>query len=604
MEVNFEYLVNNIMQNNIIILLLLIVGLFVIFVVSILFLKQRAKKNRVSFEIKEKILEKAFHLAGDAIVIFSEKSEVVHINKSMQTLFQIDQNALSDLFDKKPQIKEKKEWMPLDTFIQNNQIKSRKKELLFPKVKLKITRKEEKTINLKLSSVEIDAKKNEYYYVVSIQDFTQIQKKDELPYLHKLTHLPNQLQLMLDTPKLFSKVHTGNTKIALALLTFDNFLRLRAVVGYEESNKILIKFSADLKNIVSKMDIKVYHTFDNHFLLTLSNVDSIDDTTLLIADIQKQILDSCDTDNKNLYLSVSAGIAVYPESGKIQRLYDCTFKALDLAQQEGIGKVKVYLPKKLTHQYDELVLSNHIPQAIKNKEFEIYYQPILESKTKKIVGAEALIRWIHPEFGFISPEMFIGLMEETGYIVQLGQFILEEVLKQQKRWELFKFKQIEVAINVSMVEIATGKFVQNVKKQLDHYKVNPELIKFEITESVAMSNETQFDHYFRELRALGFSLSLDDFGTGYTSFSYLKKFPANVLKIDKSLIDHIEKNEDERRIVKGIIDLGHNLGYKIVVEGIATLELSEIITSYGAEYLQGYYFSKPLPLLEFQKLIR
>jgi len=594
MEITVKYFLNNS-------LLLLIVFLLFFIVIYIFLLKKRVQKNNIHLEVKEKLLTKAFNLARDAIAVISQNGEVVYLNTSMQSLLKIENN---DIFDKEPQIKEKKEWIALRTFIQKNQENSRKKTLFFPKIKLKITRKEEKTINLQLSSVEIEGKKNEYDYVLSIQDMSQIEKKEELPYQHKLTNLPNQLQLMLDIPKLFSKVHTADSKIALALLSFDNFIKLRATVGYEKSNQMLIAFAQNLKDIASSMEIKVYHTFDNHFVLTLSNVLSIDDVNRLVADIQKKVLDIATSGNGNVYLSLSAGIAVYPESGKINQLYDYTFKALDLAQQEGAGKLKVYLPKKSAHRYDALILSAHIPKALENKEFEVYYQPIIESKTKKVVGAEALIKWNHPEFGAISPEIFITLMEETGYIVELGRFILEEVLTQQKRWELFKFRKIEVAINVSMVEVATGKFVQNVKKQLEQYKVNPELIKFEITESVAMSNEIQLDHYFHELRALGFSISLDDFGTGYTSFSYLKKFPANVLKIDKSLIDHIVENEDERRIVKGIIDLGHNLGYKIVVEGIENLATSDIITSYGAEYLQGYYFSKPLPLFEFQKLIR
>ncbi len=601
MMMNIEYVMDMLIENSVV---LLILSLSLLFMFCILFFKHRVKRNSVAFKAREKTLEKAFNLAKDAIAILSQKDEVIYVNKSMRTLLQVEKDTIDNLFDKKPQVKEKKEWIPLETFIQTHKIDSRKKELLFPKIKLKITRKEVRVVNLSLSSLPIENRKDEYYFIINIHDVTYMQKKEELPYHHKLTQLPNQLQLTMDMPKLFSKVHADNSKIALVLLTFDHFLKLRATIGYEESNKILVAFSNDLKNIVSTMDIKAYHTFDNYFLLTLSRVGSIEDVTLLISDIQKKLLDVTSANSKNLYLSLSAGIAVYPESGKINQIYDCAFKALDLAQQEGTGKVKVYLPKKTTHQYDALVLSSHIPKALENKEFEVYYQPIVEGKSKKVVGAEALIRWNHSEFGLISPEIFIGLMEETGYIVELGRFILEEVFKQQKRWELFKFKQIEVAINVSMVEIATGQFVQNIKKQLEHYKVNPALIKFEITESVAMGNEIQLDHYFHELRALGFSISLDDFGTGYTSFSYLKKFPANVLKIDKSLIDHIAESEDERRIVKGIIDLAHNLGYKIVVEGIETLEVSNIVTSYGAEYLQGYYFSKPLPLFEFQKLIR
>jgi len=602
MSINFEHFVSDIIKND---MTLLFIGFLLIFLTFyILFIKKTSKQTIADLKIKEKILQQTFNLVGDAIIVFSEKNELIYLNKSMQTLLKLDQNLMFDFFDKIPKVKEKTEWIGLDEFVKQKQIQSRKKELLFPKVKLKITRDVEKIINLYLSSVIINDRKDKYYYIISIQDLTQIQQQDELLYQHKLTNLPNQLQCMLDLPKLFSKAHTTNNKIALVLLGFDNFLKLRATVGYAQSNEIIIKFAKNLKNIMTEMDIHFYHTFDNHFLLTLSNVISIDEVKTLVSSIQTKLLDFYKVNNENLHLTVSAGIAIYPESGSTNKLYDQTFKALVSAQHEGSGKIKVHLSKKSIHQYDELILCNHMQKSMDNGEFEVYYQPIIESKTKKIIGAEALIRWIHPEFGFIPPDVFIGLMEETGFITVLGEFVLEEVLKQQKRWELFKFKQIEVSINVSMIEIATGNFVQNVKKQLLHHNINPEIIKFEITESVAMSNETQFEHYFHELRALGCAIALDDFGTGYTSFSYLKKFPANILKIDKSLIDHIVNNVDDQRIVKGMIELGHNLGFKIVVEGIETLEMSELITSYGCEYLQGYYFSKPLPVFEFQKLLR
>ena len=179
-----------------------------------------------------------------------------------------------------------------------------------------------------------------------------------------------------------------------------------------------------------------------------------------------------------------------------------------------------------------------------------------------------------------------------------------EVLKQQKRWELFKFKQISISINVSMVEISSGKFVQHVAKQLSHHQVNPELIKFEITEGMAMISESETEKYFMKLKKLGIGLSLDDFGTGYTSFSYLKKFPADIVKIDKSLIDYILTNEEDQRIVKAMIELGHTLGMKVVVEGVENKKMVDILASYGCDYMQGYYFAKPLPVFEFQKFLR
>jgi EAL domain-containing protein (putative c-di-GMP-specific phosphodiesterase class I) len=221
-----------------------------------------------------------------------------------------------------------------------------------------------------------------------------------------------------------------------------------------------------------------------------------------------------------------------------------------------------------------------------------------------VIAAEALIRWIHPEFGMIPPDHFIALMEKTGFIIHLGEFIVDEVFKQLMNWHKFGFRSIQVSINVSMVEIATGEYVKYVIKKFEEYKIDPASVKFEITEGMAMIGETQTKRYFKELKSLGAGISLDDFGTGYTSFGYLKKFPADVLKIDKSLVDYVLESVEDQRIVHGIIDLGHTLGMKIVVEGIENKEMVAMLRDFGCDYMQGYHFSKPLPSLEFQKFIR
>ncbi|HIP19992.1 MAG TPA: GGDEF domain-containing protein, partial [Sulfurimonas sp.] len=387
-------------------------------------------------------------------------------------------------------------------------------------------------------------------------------------------------------------------------LSLDNFSSLRSIIGFKQSNEVILKFSKYLSTVVSEMHISIYHTFDNHFLLTVSNVESVEKVTELVNDIQSKLATFYKMEDVNLHLTVSSGIALYPDSGSTRTLLDNAYKALSQAQDEGDNKVLVYNSVSAKGKFDELRLHNDMQGALTKGEFEVYYQPIVRTDTEEVVAAEALIRWIHPELGFIPPDVFIGLMEKTGFIIKLGQYVLEEVLKQQKRWELFKFKNIEVSINVSMVEIVSGTFVEHVDKQLTHHQVHPKKIKFEITEGTAMIGEVQTEKYFHQLKKLGVGIALDDFGTGYTSFTYLKKFPADILKIDKTLIDNILTNEEDQRIVHAMIELGHHMGMKVVVEGIETKKMVEMVTAYGADYIQGYYFSKPLPVFEFQKLLR
>ena len=189
-------------------------------------------------------------------------------------------------------------------------------------------------------------------------------------------------------------------------------------------------------------------------------------------------------------------------------------------------------------------------------------------------------------------------------IVELGKYVLEEVLKQHKRWEMFNFKKIPVSINLSMLELESEDFFEDLMQQLKVHKVSTHLIKFEITEGSAMISEEQTRKQLLKLKEQGIDIALDDFGTGYTSFTYLKKIPANILKIDRSLVINIVRAEEDQRIVKAMIELGHTLGMKIVVEGVEDKHMCDIITDLGADYIQGHYFFKPLPVFEFQELLR
>ena len=598
----FHSIVSNMGQIGYVILGLSII--FIFFSIHLYSLAKEKKKLREIINHNVKVFQKAFDLAEDAMLILSEKNEVIFANKTMVSLLDLEIGYQLEVLRHIPQIKIKKEWIPLDRFIEEQRVRIIQKALTVPQVMLLVEGHSSLSINLHLDTVTMGNAQGKGYSIITIQDLTQMQKAAEMKYRHKLTEMPNQTQALHDLPALFSKIHTENNKIALVLISFDNFSRLRSIIGYEQSNEILIKFSKYLNTIATEMNILVYHTFDNHFLLTLSNVESADAVTLLVREIQTRLATFYKMEDVSLHLTISAGIALYPDSGPTRTLLDNTYKALSQAQKDASGNIMVYMPDELTEKYDELTLHNDMQSSLEKGEFEVYYQPIVKVENEEVIGAEALIRWIHPEYGFIPPDVFIGLMEKTGFIVKLGQFVLEEVLKQQKRWELFKFKQIQVSINVSMVEIATGEFVKHVDTQLRHHQVNPELIKFEITEGVAMISESQTEKYFNRLKKLGVGIALDDFGTGYTSFTYLKKFPADVLKIDKSLVDYILSNKEDQRIVKAMIELGHNLGMRIVVEGIENKKMVEILSSYGCDYMQGYYFAKPLPVFEFQKLLR
>jgi polar amino acid transport system substrate-binding protein len=419
-----------------------------------------------------------------------------------------------------------------------------------------------------------------------------------------LTGLPNQVQAKEDLNKLFAKIHLHEKKLALILIEIDNFSEIRSLVGVEGSEQILIHFAQYLQILAKESSFYVYHTFSNNFLICLPMIEGSEEVVYLTKQIQKELRSFYKINNIHFHLTASIGIGIYPDSGPTLTLMDRTYKALAEAQKHGYGQINIYTKSELEKRYDELTLFNEIHQAIDNNEFEVHYQPIVRTKDREVIGAEALIRWKHKQYGYVPPDIFIPMLEKSGFIINLGRYVLAEVLKQQKRWELFKFKPIEVSINMSLLEIESEGFVENVSQQLTEHQIAPELIKFEITEGAAMQNEAVADMQLQALKKLGVSIALDDFGTGYTSFAYLKKFPADILKIDKTLVDHILENKEDQRIIHAMIDLGHNLGMKIVVEGIESNAMVELLASYGCDYMQGYYFSKPLPAYEFQEMIR
>ena len=578
----------------------------IVLLMILLILQKRKSKLQKRIEAKVQMFKKAFNISEDAILVLSEDNRILYANNSLKKLFELPDEYEKQQLDPMPKVKIKKEWIPLDRFIKELRQSSHEKMQSFPQTSLLIESENRYSIPVNLYIDRADTSKydSEWCNIIAIHDLRKEYERSQVAYRHKLTNLPNQLQAKADLNKLFSKIHLYNKKLALVLIDIDNFSQIRSIIGYEQSENILIHFGQYLEILAKESSFYVYHTFSNNFLICLPVIETVDEVVYFCKQIQKELSSFYKVNNVQFHLTASMGISVYPESGSTLNLMDRAYQALTEAQKSGYGHIHVYRQSELEGKYDELELFNAIHQALKQEEFEVYYQPIVRAKDQEVVAAEALIRWKHKEYGYVPPDVFIPMLEKSGFIVDLGRYVLSEVIKQQKRWELFKFRPIEVSINMSLLEIESDGFLENVTQQLSEHQIAPELIKFEITEGAAMENESQADRQLHELRKLGVSIALDDFGTGYTSFSYLKKFPADILKIDKSLVDYIVENEDDQRIIKAMIELGHNLGMKIVVEGIETKAMAELIRSYGCDYMQGYYFGRPQPAYEFQELIR
>jgi len=307
---------------------------------------------------------------------------------------------------------------------------------------------------------------------------------------------------------------------------------------------------------------------------------------------------------REFFVSCSIGIAAYPGDGKTaETLLMHADIAMYRAKEMGRNNYQFFEPALNTRTQARLRIEGALRTALERNEFLLHYQPQVDLKSGKIVGAEALIRWQHPEFGMVSPLDFIGLAEETGLIIPIGAWVLRTACAQNMAWQAAGFGHLRVAVNLSGIQFAQPDIVQTIAAALEESGLEPSRLEIELTESVVMRNVEQAVTTLHALKALGIQLSVDDFGTGYSSLAYLKRFPINVLKIDQSFVRDIATNPDDATIVVSIISLAHNLRLQVIAEGVETREQLAYLRHHECDEIQGFYFSRPLAANDVQQTL-
>ncbi len=582
--------------------------IFAIIVLMFFFLRSLYRKI-ISKEIKlvkdgKPLIEikKNSETYKDGVIVISDSGEVIYSSKSSADILGINQN-----FDKKELraasvIKFPKE-APLNLYD------------LIDRYKNEINLLHEFTLRGKVKQAEgeIPVKilmgmmsKPDSSYIVGISDlsdeleFTDSLQKDQL------TSLPNQNRAIYEIGTIISKMHAENRHFALILVSLDNFTDMRAMLGYQKIDSLIGEISEHLVDITRRMDSSIYQMVRNNFLLMVPDIETAQEAHAMAKQIEGKFQGLQDYASSHMHLSFSTGISLFPQSGNsVDLMIDAAYKALAEAESQGGGYVVIDDAGNFSKdkQY-EIELYNEMHDALKNREFELYYQPLVDMKSDTVLGAEALIRWNHPKRGLVSPVMFIPLAEKTGFIIELGRFVIEEAIKQQKRWEIFKFNRLQISINLTLREIESGEVVDFIAKTLTKNQVSPGLVKFEVTENMAMVNAETTKQEFERLKNLGTQLSLDDFGTGYSSFAYLKDFPLDTLKIDQSFVRDMTVNTQNQNIVRAMIGIGHTFNLQVTAEGIEDKETYDMLKEFGCDVAQGYYFSRPVPVFEFQQFIR
>lgn len=324
-----------------------------------------------------------------------------------------------------------------------------------------------------------------------------------------------------------------------------------------------------------------------------------------IEQVMNQLLQPMYILGQEVYMTHSYGVSIYPDHGDdAKKCLQTAQIALNMGRKKNIRNVKArFTSNMFSVMANDLIIEMNMRRALDLNEFELYYQPQIDCLSGKIIGFESLIRWNHPERGLVTPMEFINLAESTGLIIPIGEWVIEQSFEQLEKWNVSETDEFTLSVNISPRHFLHVSLYDYLKRSLEKYNVNPANLNIEITENVAMEDFTLVQARMKQLHQLGFTVSIDDFGTGFSAFQYLQHFPVNGIKIDRQFIQDIADNEKSLGITKTIIDLGKMMKLNIISEGVETVEQWKILKQLGCPQLQGYYFSKPMPINEVKQWI-
>ena len=430
---------------------------------------------------------------------------------------------------------------------------------------------------------------------------TQQKRIYNLAYYDNITNLPNRLYFVEDLEKTIENLEDGEMLIVL-YFDLDRFKHINDTLGYAIGDEVL-KLVGERLQAIGKNNILARISGDS-YIMSIRGIRSQDETLKLAEKFIEDFKEPIVIGEHKLYLTTSIGIATFPQAGSdsislMKNAEVALYKAKDLGgnsyfkYNEEIGK----------QEYTNLNTLNELREAVNNEQFVLYYQPKIDIRTKEIVGMEALIRWQNPEKGLIFPDKFIPLAEDTGLIFSIGEWVLKEACRQNKEWIDKGYRPRRISVNISPRQFQYYNFLESISNTLEETGLEPECLGLEITETMVISDIEYTINVLRELRELGVFVVMDDFGTGYSSLSYLKEMSINELKIDRAFIRDIDTNEKNRAISNTIILLANQFNILVTAEGVETKEQLEILEELGCDKAQGYYFSKPIPKEEFEKLL-
>ncbi len=441
----------------------------------------------------------------------------------------------------------------------------------------------------------------------TVQDVTENRKNEEqiefLAFHDPLTRLPNRLLAKDHLEMAAAYADRSDTKVALLFLDLDNFKTINDSLGHTVGDTLLKAVAVRLRDCVRNTDT-ISRQGGDEFLVLLPDAHDTDAMTDIAEKILQELSSPFDIDGYQLSTSASIGIAVYPDDGKD---FDALLKKADTAMYQskkaGRSTYRFYTEQMNVDAVDHHQMLMGLARAVERDEFVLYYQPQIDLGSGAVVGAEALIRWVHPERGLVPPGLFIPVAEDSGHIVPIGEWVLREACRQAMAWHQAGLPKLVVAVNLSAVQFKRSNLEKSVTLALTESGLSPEFLELELTESILIQDTENILGTVRRIKALGVKLSIDDFGTGYSSLSYLKRFAVDKLKIDQSFVRDMVNDPGDAAIVRAIIQMAKSLNLKTIAEGVEDESMLAPLCLHDCDEAQGYHFGRPMPAEEFARYI-
>ena len=419
-----------------------------------------------------------------------------------------------------------------------------------------------------------------------------------------LTGLPNRVLLDDRIAQALTHAHRERHSFAVMLCDLDRFKLINDSLGHHAGDHLLQEVARRLTNVVRDVDT-VARLGADEFIIVLSPPTSRKDAEVVAQRVIEAMQPAVEIAGITIHASLSIGIAFYPDDGSsVETLIAHADAAMFAAKQRGRNSVQCYAAGMDAGTHDKVRLESDLHTALALRQFELYYQPKVDTMSGTFYSAEALIRWRHPERGLVSPAAFIPLAEECGLIGPIGEWVLREACRQGRAWQQAGLSPVRIAVNVAASQFRAGDLVETIHQALADAELEARFLEVELTESAVMSDPEESIKILEQLSEMGVLVSVDDFGTGYSSMSYLRRFPIDQLKIDRSFLSEITARSDDASIVGAIVSLAHNLRLKVVAEGVETVAQLDLLKTLGCDQYQGYQFSPPVPAAEFESLMR